>query len=48
MKIVNRHRDTQTHTQRKDKNIIPPWHTSYAWGINIVLGLISIHIINRY
>ena len=30
-KIVNRH--TQTHTQRKDKNIIPPWHTSYAGGI---------------
>ena len=24
---------TQTHTHRKDKNIIPPWHTSYAGGI---------------
>ena len=22
-----------THTQRKDENIIPPWHTSYAGGI---------------
>ena len=22
--------DTHTHTQRKDENIIPPWHTSYA------------------
>ena len=29
MKIVNRH----THTHRKDENIIPPWHTSYAGGI---------------
>ena len=25
--------DTHTHTQRKDENIIPPWHTSYAGGI---------------
>ena len=25
---------THTHTQRKDENIIPPWHTSYAGGIN--------------
>ena len=24
---------THTHTHRKDKNIIPPWHTSYAGGI---------------
>ena len=24
---------THTHTQRKDENIIPPWHTSYAEGI---------------
>ena len=24
---------THTHTQRKDENIIPPWHTSYAGGI---------------
>ena len=31
-KIVNRH--THTHTERKDENIIPPWHTSYAGGIN--------------
>ena len=23
---------THTHTQRKDENIIPPWHTSYAGG----------------
>ena len=27
-------RHTHTHTERKDKNIIPPWHTSYAGGIN--------------
>ena len=33
MKIVNRH--THTHTQRKDENIIPPWHTSYAGVINM-------------
>ena len=26
-------RQTHTHTQRKDENIIPPWHTSYAGGI---------------
>ena len=26
---------THTHTHRKDENIIPPWHTSYAGGINI-------------
>ena len=32
--------DTQTHTQRKDENIIPPWHTSYAGGI-IKLQVIS-------
>ena len=27
--------DTHTHTDtdRKDENIIPPWHTSYAGGI---------------
>ena len=25
--------DTHTHTQRKDENIIPPWHTSYTGGI---------------
>ena len=25
--------DTHTHTHRKDENIIPPWHTSYAGGI---------------
>ena len=24
---------TDTHTHRKDENIIPPWHTSYAGGI---------------
>ena len=24
---------THTHTERKDENIIPPWHTSYAGGI---------------
>ena len=26
---------THTHTQRKDENIIPPWHTLYAGGIII-------------
>ena len=25
--------DTHTHTQRKDENITPPWHTLYAGGI---------------
>ena len=29
------HTHTHTHTQRKDKNIIPPSHTSYAGGIII-------------
>ena len=27
------HTYTHTHTHRKDENIIPPWHTSYAGGI---------------
>ena len=31
--------DTHTHTQRKDENIIPPWHTSYAGGIKILVHL---------
>ena len=26
---------THTYTHRKDENIIPPWHTSYAGGIII-------------
>ena len=30
-----RHTHTHIHTHRKDENIIPPWHTSYAGGINI-------------
>ena len=34
---------THTHTQRKDENIIPPWHTSYAGGI-ITLCLKNIKI----
>ena len=30
-KVMERTRKllTDTHTQRKDENIIPPWHTSY-------------------
>ena len=28
---------THTHTERKDENIIPPWHTSYAGGITMLL-----------
>ena len=30
------HTHTHTHTERerKDENIIPPWYTSYAGGIN--------------
>ena len=27
--------DRHTQTDRKDENIIPPWHTSCAGGINI-------------
>ena len=27
---------THSHTHRKDENIIPPWHTSYAGGITTV------------
>ena len=30
--------DTDTHTQRKNENIIPPWHTSYAGGIMTDIG----------
>ena len=38
-KVMERTRKllTDTHTHRKDKNIIPPWHTSYAGGIKISL-----------
>ena len=32
---------THTHTHRKDENIIPPWHTLYAGGINRVLRIIQ-------
>ena len=34
-KVMERTRKllTETHTHRKDENIIPPWHTSYAEGI---------------
>ena len=32
-KVMERKRKLLTHTQRKDENIIPPWHTSYAGGI---------------
>ena len=38
MKIVNRHTHTHTHTERKDENIIPPWHTSYAGGIKMKIA----------
>ena len=37
MKIVNRH----THTHRKDENYIPPWHTSYARGIDILIYFVE-------
>ena len=30
---------TDTHTQRKDENIIPPWHTLYAGGIKRTCSL---------
>ena len=36
--------DTHTHTHRKDENIIPPWHTSYAGGI-IIFELSSIPLL---
>ena len=29
--------DTHTHAHRKDENILPPWHTSYAGGINMIV-----------
>ena len=34
---------THTHTHRKDENIIPPWHTSYAGGIKMV-GLLPLNV----
>ena len=34
---------THTHTHRKDENIIPPWHTSYAGGI-IILHILAQNI----
>ena len=33
---------THTHTQRKDENIIPPWHTSYAGGIKMLSAAIFV------
>ena len=33
--LTDTHTHTHTHTHRKDENIIPPWHTSYAGGIKI-------------
>ena len=40
-KVMERTRKllTDTHTQRKDENIIPPWHTSYAGGIIIKVNV---------
>ena len=47
--LTDTHTHTHTHTHRKDENIIPPWHTSYAGGIktwrfasqnNIIFGLV--------
>ena len=35
--LTDTHTHTHTHTHRKDENIIPPWHTSYAGGIKINL-----------
>ena len=35
--LTDTHTHTHTHTQRKDENIIPPWHTSYAGGIKIFM-----------
>ena len=37
--LTDTHTHTHTHTERKDENIIPPWHTSYAGGIIKALGL---------
>ena len=34
--LTDTHTHTHTHTHKKDENIIPPWHTSYAGGINIL------------
>ena len=33
--LTDTHTHTDTHTERKDENIIPPWQTSYAGGIMI-------------
>ena len=32
--------DTHTHTHRKEKTIISPWHTSYAGGIINVICML--------
>ena len=44
-KVMERTRKllTDTHTQRKDENIIPPWHTSYAGGIISLLSNMSLN-----
>ena len=39
--LTHTHTHTHTHTQRKDENIIPPWHTSYAGGIINVFQFLS-------
>ena len=37
LKLWSGHENCNTHTERerKDENIIPPWHTLYAGGIKI-------------
>ena len=45
-KVMERTRKLLTHTQRKDENYIPPWHTSYAGGIkNLVWIFVKIHLL---
>ena len=32
---------TDPHTHRNDENYIPPWHTLYAGGINILMVVLG-------
>ena len=45
---------TDTHTQRKDKNIIPPWHTEYfvcrgyKYRLSMLLDYKRLEHLNRF
>ena len=47
-KVMERKRKllTDTHTHRKDEHYTPPWHTSYAGGIIIIMLTFSFAVLH--